>query len=141
LRPTHQHNETATASCGSASPSVPFWRSTPMEYRKLGNSGAIVTAYCLGTMTFGKESDEATSFRIMDTYVEAGGNFLDTADVYSDGASEEIIGRWLKGKKLRDLVIATKGRFPMGDGPNHLGLSRKHLAEALDASLRRLGVE
>jgi len=112
-----------------------------MEYRKLGNSGAIVTAYCLGTMTFGKESDEATSFRIMDTYVEAGGNFLDTADVYSDGASEEIIGRWLKGKKLRDLVIATKGRFPMGDGPNHLGLSRKHLAEALDASLRRLGVE
>ncbi len=112
-----------------------------MEYRKLGNSGVIVTAYCLGTMTFGKESDEATSFRIMDTYVEAGGNFLDTADVYSDGASEEIIGRWLKGKQLRDLVIATKGRFPMGDGSNHLGLSRKHLAEALDASLRRLGVE
>jgi len=112
-----------------------------MEYRKLGNSGAIVTAYCLGTMTFGKESDEATSFEIMDNFVEAGGNFLDTADVYSDGTSEEIVGRWLKGKKQRDLVIATKGRFPMGDGPNHLGLSRKHLAEALDASLRRLGVE
>ncbi|MFD2649675.1 aldo/keto reductase [Devosia albogilva] len=112
-----------------------------MEYRKLGNSGAIVTAYCLGTMTFGKESDEATSFEMMDTYVEAGGNFLDTADVYSDGTSEEIIGRWLKGKKLRDLVIATKGRFPMGNGPNHLGLSRKHLTDALDASLRRLGVE
>jgi aryl-alcohol dehydrogenase-like predicted oxidoreductase len=112
-----------------------------MEYRKLGNSGAIVTAYCLGTMTFGKESDEATSFEIMNNFVEAGGNFLDTADVYSDGTSEEIVGRWLKGKKQRDLVIATKGRFPMGDGPNHLGLSRKHLAEALDASLRRLGVE
>lgn len=112
-----------------------------MEYRKLGNSGAVVSAYCLGTMTFGSEADEATSFRIMDDYVEAGGNFLDTADVYSAGVSEEIIGRWLKGKKLRDLVIATKGRFPMGQGPNHLGLSRKHLSEALDASLQRLDVE
>ena len=112
-----------------------------MEYRKLGNSGAVVSAYCLGTMTFGAEADEATSFRIMDDYVEAGGNFLDTADVYSAGVSEEIIGRWLKGKKTRDLVIATKGRFPMGNGPNHIGLSRKHLNEALDASLKRLGVE
>lgn len=112
-----------------------------MQYRKLGNSGAVVTNLCLGTMTFGAEADEATSVQIMNDYVEAGGNFLDTADVYSAGVSEEIIGRWLKGKKLRDLVIATKGRFPMGDGPNHLGLSRKHLGEALDASLTRLGVE
>ena len=114
-----------------------------MEYRKLGNSGAIVTAYCLGTMTFGKESDEATSFQLLDDYVAAGGNFIDTANVYSDGLSEEIIGRWLKSKPgiLRDLVITTKGRFPMGDGPNHLGLSRKNLSEALDASLKRLGVE
>jgi aryl-alcohol dehydrogenase-like predicted oxidoreductase len=114
-----------------------------MEYRKLGNSGTIVTNFCLGTMTFGKESDEATSFRLMDDYVAAGGNFLDTANVYSDGISEEIIGRWLKSKPgiLRDLVITTKGRFPMGDGPNHLGLSRKNLQEALDASLKRLQVE
>ena len=114
-----------------------------MEYRKLGNSGAIVTSFCLGTMTFGKESDEATSFRLMDNYVATGGNFLDTANVYSDGVSEEIIGRWLKSKPgiLRDLVITTKGRFPMGDGPNHLGLSRKNLQEALDASLKRLQVE
>jgi aryl-alcohol dehydrogenase-like predicted oxidoreductase len=114
-----------------------------MEYRKLGNSGAIVSSYCLGTMTFGKESDEATSFRLMDDYVAAGGNFLDTANVYSDGLSEEIIGRWLKSKPgiLRDLVITTKGRFPMGNGPNHLGLSRKNLQEALDASLKRLQVE
>lgn len=112
-----------------------------MQYRNLGNSGAVVTNLCLGTMTFGSESDETTSFSMMDAYVEAGGNFLDTADVYSAGVSEEIIGRWLKTKKLRDLVIATKGRFPMGNGPNHIGLSRKHLAEALDASLRRLGVE
>jgi aryl-alcohol dehydrogenase-like predicted oxidoreductase len=114
-----------------------------MEYRKLGNSGAVVTAYCLGTMTFGKESDEATSFALMNDYVEAGGNFLDTADVYSAGVSEEIIGRWLKNRPgiAQDLVIATKGRFPMGQGPNDLGLSRKHLRAALDSSLRRLGVE
>lgn len=114
-----------------------------MEYRKLGNSGAVVTAYCLGTMTFGKESDETTSFALMNDYVEAGGNFLDTADVYSAGVSEEIMGRWLKSRPgiAQDLVIATKGRFPMGQGPNDLGLSRKHLGAALDASLRRLGVE
>lgn len=114
-----------------------------MEYRKLGNSGTVVSAYCLGTMTFGAESDEATSCRLMDEYVAAGGNFIDTADVYSAGVSEEIVGRWLKRKpdSLRDLVITTKGRFPMGNGPNHLGLSRKHLREALDASLKRLGVE
>ncbi|QQR38055.1 aldo/keto reductase [Devosia rhizoryzae] len=112
-----------------------------MQYRRLGNSGAVVSAYCLGTMTFGDEADEATSFRLMDQYVEAGGNFLDTANVYSAGISEEIVGRWLKTKQLRDLVITTKGRFPMGDGPNHVGLSRKNLREALDASLKRLGVE
>lgn len=112
-----------------------------MQYRKLGNSGAVVSHLCLGTMTFGAESDEATSNALMNAYVEAGGNFLDTADVYSAGTSEEIVGRWLKSRKLRDLVIATKGRFPMGDGPNHIGLSRKHLAEALEASLKRLGVE
>lgn len=112
-----------------------------MDYRKLGNSGAVVSAYCLGTMTFGAESDEATSVRLMDRYVEAGGNFLDTANVYSAGVSEEIVGRWLKTKQLRDLVITTKGRFPMGNGPNHLGLSRKNLREALDASLNRLQVE
>ncbi|WP_337269887.1 aldo/keto reductase [Oryzifoliimicrobium ureilyticus] len=114
-----------------------------MEYRKLGNSGTVVSAYCLGTMTFGAESDDATSCRLMDQYLAAGGNFFDTANVYSAGLSEEIVGRWLKSKPgvLRDIVITTKGRFPMGDGPNHLGLSRKNLREALDASLRRLGVE
>lgn len=114
-----------------------------MEYRKLGNSGAIVSAYALGTMTFGAESDEATSFQLMDNYVAAGGNFIDTANVYSAGVSEEIVGRWLKSKlgMLRDLVITTKRRFSMGQRPNHLGLSRKNLSEALDASLKRLGVE
>lgn len=114
-----------------------------MDYRRLGNSGAVVTSLCLGTMTFGDEADEATSFRLMDAYVEAGGNFIDTANVYSTGLSEEIVGRWLKQKPgiTKDLVIATKARFPMGDGPNRIGLSRKNLAEALDASLARLGVE
>ena len=114
-----------------------------MEYRKLGPSGAIVTSFALGTMTFGAESDEATSFQLMDDYLAAEGNFIDTADVYSAGVSEEIIGRWLKDRKTeaRDLVIATKGRFPMGKGPNDLGLSRRHLGRALDDSLRRLGVE
>ncbi|MCD1633193.1 aldo/keto reductase [Martelella mediterranea] len=114
-----------------------------MDYRRLGNSGTVVTSLCLGTMTFGDEADEATSFRLMDAYVEAGGNFIDTANVYSTGLSEEIVGRWLKQKPgiTKELVIATKARFPMGNGPNRIGLSRKNLAEALDASLARLGVE
>jgi aryl-alcohol dehydrogenase-like predicted oxidoreductase len=114
-----------------------------MRLRRLGNSGAIVTAWCLGTMTFGKEADEATSFAIMDAYVKAGGNFLDTADVYSNGISEEIVGRWLKARPVEaaQMVVATKGRFPTGPGPNDIGLSRRHLGVALDASLQRLGVE
>ncbi len=114
-----------------------------MDYRKLGPSGTIVSVHCLGTMTFGSEADEATSFRLLDDFVAAGGNFIDTADVYSAGVSEEIVGRWLKARPIeaRQMVVATKGRFPMGPGPNDLGLSRRHLGEALDASLRRLGVE
>ena len=114
-----------------------------MDYRKLGNSGAVVSSLCLGTMTFGAEADEATSFQLMDLYVEAGGNFLDTADVYSAGVSEEIVGRWLKAHPTEagQMVVATKGRFPMGKGPNDLGISRRHLVQALDASLKRLGVE
>ena len=114
-----------------------------MEYRTLGITGTIVSAQCLGTMTFGNESDEQTAHAQLDLFVEHGGNFIDTADVYSSGRSEEIIGRWLATRSgIRDrLVIATKGRFPMGDGPNDVGLSRTHLARALDASLRRLGVD
>jgi aryl-alcohol dehydrogenase-like predicted oxidoreductase len=114
-----------------------------MDYRKLGNSGAVVTAYCIGTMTFGAESDEATSHAILDDYFAWGGNFIDTADVYSSGKSEEIIGRWLKARptEAAKAIIATKGRFPMGSPPNDLGLSRRHLNQALNASLVRLGVE
>ncbi len=114
-----------------------------MHYRTLGNSGTVVSTYCLGTMTFGSEADEATSHAILDDYVAAGGNFIDTADVYSSGVSEEIIGRWLAAHptESEEIVIATKGRFTMGEGPNALGTSRRHLGRALDASLRRLGVE
>jgi aryl-alcohol dehydrogenase-like predicted oxidoreductase len=115
----------------------------PMEYRTLGRTGTVVSAQCLGTMTFGNESSEEVSHAQLDRFVERGGNFIDTANVYSRGVSEEIIGRWLAARPgVRDqLVIATKGRFPMGDGPNDAGLSRTSLARALDTSLRRLGVE
>lgn len=114
-----------------------------MEYRRLGGTGTVVSAQCLGTMTFGAESSEEVSRAQLDLFVERGGNFIDTADVYSRGVSEEIIGRWLADRRgMREqLVIATKGRFAMGDGPNDVGLTRTHLARALDASLRRLGVE
>jgi aryl-alcohol dehydrogenase (NADP+) len=114
-----------------------------MEYRILGSTGTVVSAQCLGTMTFGKESSEEVSRSQLDLFVERGGNFIDTADVYSRGVSEQIVGRWLADRKgLRDqLVIATKGRFPTGNGPNDAGLTRGHLSRALDASLRRLGVE
>jgi aryl-alcohol dehydrogenase (NADP+) len=114
-----------------------------MDVRNLGNSGTIVSEFALGTMTFGAEADEATSHAILERYLDAGGNLLDTADVYSSGASESIIGRWLARNPGRreGIVIATKGRFPMGSGPNDLGLSRTHLRNALDASLRRLGVD
>ena len=114
-----------------------------MQYRKLGSSGTVVRSFCLGTMTFGAEADEATSHAILIEYAAAGGNFIDTADVYSAGVSEQIIGRWLAAHPTdaTQMVIATKGRFPMGKGPNDLGNSRRHLAVALDASLVRLGVE
>jgi aryl-alcohol dehydrogenase-like predicted oxidoreductase len=114
-----------------------------MRYRNLGNSGAIVSELTLGTMTFGAEADETTSHAIIDTFVEHGGTFIDTADVYSAGESETIVGRWLAGhpEEAKQVVLATKGRFPMGEGPNDLGLSRRHLRTALDASLSRLGVD
>jgi aryl-alcohol dehydrogenase-like predicted oxidoreductase len=115
-----------------------------MEYRTLGRTGCAVSALTLGTMTFGNETDEAGSHEQLDRFVEAGGNLVDTADVYTAGTSEEIIGRWLADRPadVRDrVVLATKGRFPMGEDVNDLGLSRRHLQRALDASLARLGVD
>jgi aryl-alcohol dehydrogenase-like predicted oxidoreductase len=115
-----------------------------MEYRRLGSSGAIVSTLAMGTMTFGTESDEATSHSQLDAFFEAGGNLIDAADVYSGGVSEEIIGRWLarqSGEVRSRVVLATKGRFRTGPAPNDIGLSRRHLRAALHASLRRLGVD
>ncbi|HEX2702342.1 MAG TPA: aldo/keto reductase [Solirubrobacteraceae bacterium] len=115
-----------------------------MEYRRLGSSGCIVSTLALGTMTFGTESDEATSHSQLDAFFEAGGNLIDTADVYSGAVSEEIIGRWLarqSGEVRSRVVLATKGRFRTGSAPNDVGLSRRHLRAALHASLRRLGVD
>lgn len=112
-----------------------------MEYRYLGRTGLKVSEFCLGAMTFGRESTEEVSRQILDRFVDAGGNFIDTADVYSQGVSEEVLGRWLKGKSRDDFVIATKVRFPMGKGPNEVGLSRKHIVAAAEASLCRLGID
>jgi len=115
-----------------------------MEYRTLGRSGCAVSTYALGTMTFGDETDEDGAHAQLDRFLDVGGTLVDTADVYTAGASEEIIGRWLakQPQEIRErVVLATKGRFPMGESPNGVGLSRRHLADALDASLRRLGVD
>ncbi|HEX9848503.1 MAG TPA: aldo/keto reductase [Acidimicrobiia bacterium] len=113
-----------------------------MELRALGPSDLSVGVFGLGTMTFGHESDEATSHALLDRYVEAGGNFIDTADVYSRGVSEEIIGRWLAMRGgHHGLVIATKARFAMSDDPADVGAGRSHLERAVDASLSRLGVD
>jgi aryl-alcohol dehydrogenase-like predicted oxidoreductase len=115
-----------------------------MEHRTLGRSGCVVSSLALGTMTFGEETDEAGAHAQLDRYLEAGGNLVDTADVYVGGESERIIGRWLADRppEIRErVVLATKGRFPTGPGPNEVGLSRRHLTSALEASLRRLGVD
>lgn len=117
---------------------------TMVEYRRLGDSGCVVSTLTLGTMTFGDESDEATARDQMDRFAEVGGTLIDTADVYAGTESERIVGRWLADQPphVRDrVVIASKGRFPTGDGPNDVGLSRRHLDRALDASLERLGVD
>jgi aryl-alcohol dehydrogenase-like predicted oxidoreductase len=115
-----------------------------VEYRTLGRSGCAVSTYALGTMTFGAETDEAGSHDQLDAFVEAGGTLVDVADVYAAGASEEIVGRWLSARPadVSDrVVLATKGRFATGPDRNDGGLSRRHLRRALEASLRRLGVE
>jgi aryl-alcohol dehydrogenase-like predicted oxidoreductase len=117
-----------------------------MEYRNLGRTGLKVSELCLGTMQWGWTADEPTSFAVMDAFVEAGGNFIDTADVYSrwaegnpGGVSEEIIGRWMKERgNRRQIVLATKVRGVMWDGPNGEGLSRGHIMAAVEDSLRRL---
>jgi len=120
-----------------------------MNPRTLGSTDLTVSNLCLGTMQFGWTAAEAASFAVMDAFVEAGGNFIDTADVYSSwapgnpgGVSEEIIGRWLKARGNRDhIVLATKLRMRMWDGPDGEGLGRAHVERAIEDSLRRLQVE
>jgi aryl-alcohol dehydrogenase-like predicted oxidoreductase len=108
-----------------------------MELRQLGRTGVRVTELCLGTMTFGREIEEAPSRAILDRYLDAGGNFVDSADVYGAGASEEILGRVLGARRER-IVLATKFRMMLGDDPNTGGASRRHVRAAVEASLRRL---
>jgi aryl-alcohol dehydrogenase-like predicted oxidoreductase len=117
-----------------------------MEMRTLGRTGLQVAPFCLGGNVFGWTCDEAASQEVLDTYVEAGGNFIDTADVYSrwapgheGGESEAVLGRWMRERGNRAaMVIATKVASAMGDGPNQSGLSRQHIMQAVEASLRRL---
>ena len=121
-----------------------------MKYRNLGSSGVKVSSLCLGAMTFGEAdeksfmhkagSDEATSHAVLDRAVAAGINFVDTADVYGqDGLSERVLGNWIAARGTRDkIVLATKFRFTMGDGPNRSGASRYRIMKCVDDSLRRL---
>jgi aryl-alcohol dehydrogenase-like predicted oxidoreductase len=119
-----------------------------MEYRQLGLSGLRISALSLGTMTFGGSgkfalvggTDAKAAKRQLDMVLDAGVNLIDTADVYSDGLAEEVLGEALAGRRDR-LLIASKARFPMGEAPNDAGLSRHHLIEACEASLRRLKID
>ena len=119
-----------------------------MEYRQLGSSGLKISALTLGTMTFGGRNqfksvgntDVEGARRQIDMCLEAGVNAIDTADVYSGGMAEEILGGALQGRR-EDVLIFSKVRFPMGDGPNDAGLSRHHIIAGCEASLRRLGTD
>jgi aryl-alcohol dehydrogenase-like predicted oxidoreductase len=115
------------------------------QYQTLGRSGLQVSRACLGAMMFGHSSgsptEETESRRIIDAFLDSGGNFIDTANIYTGGESEEVVGRAIKSKR-DDVVLATKGGFgQIGEGPNSLGLSRKYLVKALEASLQRLGTD
>jgi aryl-alcohol dehydrogenase-like predicted oxidoreductase len=111
-----------------------------MEHRHLGRSGLRVSVIGLGGNTFGRYADEEQTARIVHQALDLGVNFLDTADVYSAGKSEEFIGKALRGRR-EEALIATKAGFATGDNPNQRGSSRKHLLESCDASLRRLSVD
>src|SRR4051812_9632988 len=110
-----------------------------MQYRRLGRSGLRVSEICLGAwINFGGHLEDEQTFSILDAAVEEGINFFDTADVYAAGKAEEVMGRWMQGKDRRTIVIATKCRGRMWDGPNGEGNSRKHIIDACNDSLKRL---
>ncbi|HTG68721.1 MAG TPA: aldo/keto reductase [Candidatus Udaeobacter sp.] len=108
-----------------------------MKYNLLGKSGLAVSELCLGTMTFGNTTSEADSIDMIDRFVDRGGNFLDTADVYVNGRSEAIVGKAIKNKRS-DVVLATKVRMSTSSNINGVGLSRKHILDGVEASLKRL---
>jgi len=113
-----------------------------VEYRFVGRTGLKVSELCLGTQTFGWGADETTAHTLADRFANAGGNFFDTANIYNEGESEAMLGNWLKSRGGRShLVITSKVFFPVGQGPNDTGLTRKHIFEQIDASLRRLQTE
>lgn len=115
-----------------------------MKFKQLGRSGLIVSELCLGTMIFGETgkrgTDEATAVRMIHQFLDAGGNFVDTANVYANGRSEEIVGKALQEKR-ENVILATKVRFPMSGDPNDVGLSRQHILAGCEASLRRLNTD
>ncbi|SEM83648.1 aldo/keto reductase [Paenibacillus sp. OV219] len=111
-----------------------------MEYRLLGRSGLAVSELCLGTMTFGNTTSETDSISMVHRFMEQGGNFLDTANVYVGGLSEEIVGRAIKDRRS-DVVLATKVRFATSTNANGVGVSRKHIMDAVEASLKRLDTD
>src|SRR5689334_14195260 len=111
-----------------------------MEYRRLGRTGLKVSEICLGTMTFGHGTEAAEAERMVRTALDAGVTFFDTADGYSNGAAETMLGQAL-GNRRREAVIATKVFNPMGPGPNDSGMSRVHIMNAVEDSLRRLGTD
>src|SRR5215831_2999475 len=115
-----------------------------MQYTTLGHSGLHVSRSCLGAMMFGHSdkapTPEPDSRRIIEAFLDTGGNFIDTANVYVGGESEEVVGRAIKSRR-DDVVLATKGFGPIGEGPNTVGLGRKYLTRALEAGLRRLDTD
>jgi len=108
-----------------------------MKYKNLGKTGVKVSELCLGTMIYGQQVDETTAIKIIKRAIDAGINFIDTADVYTEGRSEEIVGKAIKGMR-DDIVLATKVRGRTGIGPNGEGLSRKHIMHNIETSLKRL---
>ncbi len=112
-----------------------------MKIKKFGRTGSLVSELCLGTMTFGWQTEEEPAMKILSHFFDKGGNFIDTANVYSQGHSEEIVGKWLANHERDDMFLATKVRFRTNDGPNGVGLSRKHIIHAFKQSLKRLNTD
>jgi aryl-alcohol dehydrogenase-like predicted oxidoreductase len=113
-----------------------------MEYRYLGRTGVQISAISLGAQTFGWSVERAGAFELLDQYLAAGGNYVDAADSYNQGESERILGEWIETRGVRNqLLLGTKVFFPTGRSPNDAGLSRKHIQQSLEESLRRLGTD